>query len=187
MIRACQRFLPDHPITLLVDGDGKKYDWPDTIYFPDRLKHQRHPGAEGKHGGGAWLKRWFTFALESGCKKVLKVDPDSKIHRPFFSPPPDAELFGSILDSALIGRFLHGGSQGISASFMQKALPLLDDDQYLTRPFTMRNGTASSDKIIAHIAERLGVPLTPWKEVTYFPRPWNNARYAISHGRWHKE
>ena len=178
VIRACQRHLPDHQVTLLVDGDGRKYDWPNTIYFHDRLKPQPN--------GGAWLKRWFTFALDQGCEAVLKIDPDSKVHRPFQEPPPDADLFGCIMETRP-GRIVHGGSQGISRTFMRRALPLLDDERYRTKDFSMRDKTASCDKIVADLAHRLNVPLTPWGEVTYFPFPWSGTRYAISHGRWHKE
>lgn len=179
VLEACKRHLPGLRTFLLVDGDTKRHERVNTLHFTDRLKPQPN--------GGAWLSRWFRTALDQGSDVALKLDPDSKVHRPFNGPLPDAPLFGAVMDSPAIGRFIHGGSAGFSQDFMRRALPLLDDECYKEPRYTMANGLSSSDVIIACVAERLGVKLTPWADVTYFPHPWWSTRYAISHGRWHKE
>lgn len=186
VIDACKKHFPDARIFLLVDGDDQPYDHRPCIRFPERLKPQRRHGADGTHGGGSWLKRWFTFALAQNSDIAIKVDPDSKVHRPFRVPPPQADVFGCIMETRP-GRIVHGGSQGLSRDFMRRAIPLLSDERYLAPAFDMQDGTVSCDKVVADLAERLDVPLTPWGEVTYFPFPWSSTRYAISHGRWHKE
>lgn len=181
VLLAAARHLPDMRRFVIGDGGMVPGELPVTevFTFKNRLKTQPH--------GGAWVKRWFQLAVGMGSEVALKVDPDSKIHRPFNAPMPVADAFGARLDSRKFGSILHGGSLFVSRSFMVRALPLLDNPLYQTPAFTMANGTASSDKIIADIAKILDVPLTAWGEVTFFPRPWENMRYAISHGRWHKE
>jgi hypothetical protein len=179
IIGACKKHFPDFRIFLLADGDGQSYNHIPCFNFPDRLKPQPN--------GGAWLKRWYQTALDQKSDIIIKIDPDSKIHRPFQKPFPDAPLFGAVLKSPKIGHFIHGGSMCMRRSFLESALPLLDNDHYKSPCCTMRDKTASSDLITAHVAQSLKAPLEPWSEVTYFPLPWPNQRYAISHGRWHKE
>jgi hypothetical protein len=179
VINACKKYFPDFRIFLLVDGDGQSYDHVPCFNFPDHLKPQPN--------GGAWQKRWYQTALDQNSDIIIKVDPDSKVHRSFTKPFPDAPLFGAILDSPKIGRFIHGGSMCMRRSFIEQALPLLDNECYKLPCYTMRNKTASGDLITAHVAYNLQIPLESWSEVTYFPYPWPNQRYAISHGRWHKD
>jgi hypothetical protein len=179
VIAACQAHMPDMRVFLITDGDASSYAHQPRIHFHERLKPQPN--------GGAWVKRWFSVALEQGSDVAIKMDPDSKVHRPFKTPLPDAQVFGALMDSPAIGRFIHGGAMCLRRSFMERALLLLDDPKFKGPHFTMKDGTASSDRIVADLAETLGEPLTPWTEVTYFPMPWENTRYAVSHGRWHKE
>jgi hypothetical protein len=178
VIGACKKHFHHARVFLLVDGDDHTYQHTPCVRFPERLKPLPN--------GGAWVKRWFTFAVAQGSDIAFKIDPDSKVHRPFHAPPPDADLFGSLLK--IKDRYLvHGGSMGLRRDFMIRAIPLLADERYKAREFSMCDGTSSSDKIITDLADRLNVPLTPWGEVTYFPFPWSGTRYAISHGRWHKD
>lgn len=179
VLAACAKHLPGIQVFLMSDGDEVTYSHQPFIPFHQRLKPQPN--------GGAWVKRWFEVALRHGTDVAIKLDPDSKVHRPFRKPFPDAPLFGPLMDSVAIGRFIHGGAMCVRRSFMERALPLLDNPKYRGPAFTMKDGTASSDLIVADLAASLVVPLTPWEEVTYFPMPWEATRYAVSHGRWHKE
>jgi hypothetical protein len=164
-----------------------------TYLAGDRLKRMAT--------GAAWVERMITaFLTRSNAETLIKLDPDSQMHRAFKTIPA-ADWFGQINLKGFYRPRVRGGCMGFSRLLLEKILMsnLLVNPIYGKLPFGYqrygvfrKHGEAYSDEwiasmdcILADICFRLGVEPVAWKEeiCIHFrePLPANLSPYAVTH------
>jgi hypothetical protein len=150
--------------------------------------------------GGAFTQRWVSYVRSKLDNKeidyIIKVDPDSYIHRSF-KDYPKADWFGQLFWSKQAGvNACHGGCWGMSYA----ALSLLDESQLLSSDvikdvkYTYRRrkkigdrqvgvmSTTTEDNALAWCFKELGVIATQWDEVSLKKVEWDElTSYAVTH------
>lgn len=150
--------------------------------------------------GGQWcdrvLQAFFNYSL---AEVLIKLDPDSRLHRPF-KHIPQADWFGDVRLDGFFRPLIRGGCMGFSRDFAKRLLlsRLLENQMYDALPFGylrystfLREGEARSeewvsftDGILADAAFRLRVAPTQWDEVCIKfrdPLPADTSPYAVTH------
>ena len=151
--------------------------------------------------GGAVIERMLSLFLEKPTRYLLKIDPDTVIHRRFHCLPIRSGLFGT-LQTAPETPSIQGGCMGftrdaaeqILQSYMLRDIRLtepakfINDSPYFFRMSDRANrcGLASFDWIVSWICSELGIPMyefdevnSGWKQAP--PNP--DGRYAVTHPR----
>jgi hypothetical protein len=155
----------------------------------------------GVENGGAVIERMLELFLEKPTRYLLKIDPDTVIHRRFQYLPVRSGLFGT-LQGGPETPSIQGGCMGFTRDAAEQILQSrmlrddrlrqpaksIDDSPYFVRMTRRaeRCGLASFDWIIAWIAIELGIPMYPFDEVnsSWLQAPQNpNPGYAVSHPR----
>jgi hypothetical protein len=154
--------------------------------------------------GAAWIERMMTaFLTQSKAQTLIKLDPDSQVHRSF-TAIPTADWFGQINLNGFYRPRIRGGCVGFSRDLATKILAgsFLENPIYRQLPFGyQRYGTfrkpgetasdewiSSTDSILADICFRLGIEPTPWSEVCIHfrePLPADLSPYAVTHPHPH--
>jgi hypothetical protein len=155
----------------------------------------------GIENGGAVIERMLVMFLEKPTRYLLKIDPDTVIHRRFQYLPVRNGLFGTPQGGPETPS-IQGGCMGFTREVAEQILQsemlrdcrlkepdkFIDDSPYFVRMTRRveRCGLASFDWIIAWIAIELGIPMYPFDEVnsSWLQAPSNpDQRYAVSHPR----
>jgi hypothetical protein len=130
--------------------------------------------------GARWWERFFTVASGYKSEYVFKMDPDTQLHRPF-RDFPRWDVFGSY-DG---GGRIQGGIQGFSRAAVETVLrsgicldpAYADASTWATeegvRGYVRSLGQISTDFVLAHIVQRLGLTYGDWPEVNSL---WRNDR-----------
>ncbi|HMG74029.1 MAG TPA: hypothetical protein VK582_11060 [Pyrinomonadaceae bacterium] len=155
----------------------------------------------GIENGGAVIERMLVLFLEKPTRYLLKIDPDTVIHRRFQYLPVRSGLFGT-LQTERETPSIQGGCMGFTRDAAEQILQsemlrdsrlrepdkFINDSPYFVRMTDRANrcGLASFDWILPWIASELGIPVYPFDEVNSGwqqapPNP--NQRYAVSHPR----
>ena len=150
--------------------------------------------------GGAWLHRLLALPLMfSGADVIIKLDPDTRIHRRF-EAVPEADWFGQLRSTAFYLPIIGGGCMGFSREFAERVLvseylldPLYKDKRFAYQRYGRyrQPGETASDEwialtdwIIADVAHRLGVERISWREVLINfrePLPVDLSPWAATH------
>ncbi len=155
----------------------------------------------GIENGGAVIERMLALFLEKPTRYLLKIDPDTVIHRRFHYLPVRRGLFGT-LQTEPETPSIQGGCMGFTRDAAEQILlsemlrdgrlrepaKFINDSRYFVRMADRANrcGLASFDWIVPWIASELGIPIYSFDEVNSGwqqapPNP--NQRYAVSHPR----
>lgn len=155
----------------------------------------------GIENGGAVIERMLSLFFEAPTQYLLKIDPDTVIHRRFKYLPVRSGLFGT-LQTEQETPSIQGGCLGFTRDAAEQILKsellrdsrlrepakFINDSPYFFRMAHRANrcGLASFDWIVPWIASQLGIPMyrfdevnSGWKQAP--PNP--NQRYAVSHPR----
>jgi hypothetical protein len=155
----------------------------------------------GIENGGAVIERMLELFLERPTRYLLKIDPDTVIHRRFKYLPVRSGVFGT-LQCEEETPSVQGGCMGFSRDAADRILQsrmlrdvrlkepakFINDSAYFFRMAYRANrcGLASFDWIVAWVAGELGIPLFRFDEVNcgwQQPPPNPEGRYAVSHPR----
>ena len=155
----------------------------------------------GIENGGAVIERMLELFFEKPTRYLLKIDPDTVIHRRFRYLPVRNGLFGT-LQTELETPSVQGGCMGLTRDAAEQILQsgmlrdsrlrepakFIGDSPYFVRMAHRANrcGLASFDWMLPWIASELKIPIYPFDEVNsgwQQPPPNSNQRYAVSHPR----
>jgi len=155
----------------------------------------------GIENGGAAIERMIELFLERPTRYLLKIDPDTVIHRRFKYLPVRSGVFGT-LQCEEETPSVQGGCMGFSrdsaAQILQSRMlrdvrlkepaKFIADSPYFFRMADRANrcGLASFDWIVPWVAGELGIPLYRFDEVNcgwQQPPPNPEGRYAVTHPR----
>jgi hypothetical protein len=155
----------------------------------------------GIENGGAVIERMLVLFLERPTRYLLKIDPDTVIHRRFQYLPVRSGLFGTMqteeetpsIQGGCLG-FTRDAAEQIIHSKMLRDSRLKDPAKFISdSPYFFRMahranrcGLSSFDWILPWIASELRIPIYAFDEVNSGwgqapPNP--NQRYAVSHPR----
>lgn len=153
--------------------------------FADFLRQEKIDYFAGENlkskQGGLWCQRYHEFFLtQSEADVLIKIDPDTYIHRPLKSIP-EADIFGAINQNPGLPIHVRGGFCG----FKRSASELLVESKIFYDPFYRsaqfwypRYGhwkffdegwqtewITLTDPIVGHAAAKLGLTVKSWAEV----------------------
>jgi hypothetical protein len=155
----------------------------------------------GIENGGAVIERMLELFFEKPTRYLLKIDPDTVIHRRFRYLPVRNGLFGT-LQCGQDTPSIQGGCLGLTRDAAEQILQsgmlrdsrlrepakFIGDSPYFVRMAHRANrcGLASFDWMLPWIASELKIPIYPFDEVDsgWQQAPPNSGqRYAVSHPR----
>lgn len=151
--------------------------------------------------GGAVIERMLGLFQEKPTRYLLKIDPDTVIHRPFHYLPIRSGLFGT-LQTVTETPSIQGGCMGFTRDTAEQILQsgmlrdirltepakFINDSPYFFRMSDRANrcGLASFDWIVSWICSELGIPMYEFDEVNSGWKqapPNSDGRYAVTHPR----
>lgn len=165
-----------------------------------RVEYVRSPSRAFLQGGLA-AHLMLGFYLSRPSPHLIKVDPDTVVHRPFASPLPAGCVFGTVQFAEKPDASVQGGCMGFafdaaeklfrSRLLLDRRLENVDDtteDPHLVHLYArrLRTGLGSFDWTVAWACRRLGVPMTNIAEVrSTWQHPCRElpGTYAITHPR----
>ncbi len=147
--------------------------------------------------GGLWWHRLLALGLEANTDWIVKMDPDTCLHRPLQDWPTEPGVYGTQL-KGFGTYFIQGGFQIIHREIAHQLLGLMLAPQHrglVPNPFKDRSDTevalefhafgyCSSDYILCRCLEMLKLPTFNLKEVGCYWKqaPFNaQADYAVTH------
>jgi hypothetical protein len=152
--------------------------------------------------GGAVIERMLKLFLGKPTRYLLKIDPDTMIHRRFQYLPVRSGLFGT-LQCVPETPSIQGGCMGLTRDAAEQILQsemlrdsrlrepgkFINDSPYFVRMAdrAKRCGLASFDWMVSWIAAELQIAIYPFDEVNsgwQQPPPNPNQSYAVSHPRY---
>lgn len=155
----------------------------------------------GIESGGAVIERMLGLFMEKPTRYLLKIDPDTVIHRPFHYLPVRSGLFGT-LQTVPETPAIQGGCMGFTRDTAEQILQsgllrdfrltqpakFINDSRYFFRMSDRANrcGLASFDWIVSWICSELRIPMYEFDEVNSGwkqPPPNPDGRYAVTHPR----
>lgn len=155
----------------------------------------------GIESGGAVIERMLGLFLEKPTPYLLKIDPDTVIHRRFHYLPVRNGLFGTP-QTELKTPSIQGGCMGFTLdtalqifqsgmlrdSRLREPAKFINDSPYFFRMTdrASRCGLASFDWIVPWICSELAIPIYKFDEVNSGwkqPPPNPDRRYAVTHPR----
>jgi hypothetical protein len=131
-LQGLQAAYPDAPKIVIFDGTI-----PERGYFHalrDKclivLGAQLNKGIK-EHGCAFWT-RFFTLGLSFGTDHLVKLDPDTRVHKPLTLYPPKHGLFssGSLMSEGYQAQHIQGGFQIFNRDFAGACLQESRDPRY---------------------------------------------------------
>jgi len=178
-VRSVRNVYPDKQIILISDGG------PDII-IPDGCRFIRGEHLKELRFGGAWVHRLCEVGLTLNTDKVIKIDPDTRVVRPF-REMPDADYFGELMGNNKIGvNIIRGGCKGYSSRVLRQAFVekwFLDsvfvNNDIFSYKKRGRSNALSEDQATAWGFFKHGVSFTCWPEI--MNENFNIPRFATKH------
>lgn len=202
-VAECLRDLREHyPVSrVILRSDGDQDPRLPALAESHNIDFRKESRLFEIENGGAIVERMLELFFEKPTRYLLKIDPDTVIHRRFHYLPARDGLFGT-----LQGRLKHpsvqGGCMGLTRAAAEQILQsnmlrdsrlkeparFIDDSPYFIRMAHRANrcGLASFDWIVPWVAHELGIPIYAFHEVNsgWKMAPTSqNGRYAVSHPR----
>jgi len=198
-LKDLRKHYPSSRVILRSDGD------PDPR-FPmlargHRVDFHGESRLFGIENGGAVIERMIELFLERPTRYLLKIDPDTVIHRRFKYLPVRSGVFGTLQCEGETPS-VQGGCMGFSRDSAYQILQsrmlrdvrlkepakFISDSPYFFRMAYRANrcGLASFDWIVPWVAGELGIPLYRFDEVNCgWQQPPANPEgcYAVTHPR----
>jgi hypothetical protein len=199
----CLRDLREHyPASrVILRSDGDADPRLPLLASTNNVDFHRETHLFGIENGGAVIERMLVLFLEKPTRYLLKIDPDTVIHRRFQYLPVRSGLFGT-LQTEEEAPSIQGGCMGFTRDTAEKILQsgmlrdsrlkepgrFIGDSPYFFRMAHRANrcGLASFDWIVPWIASELGILMYEFDEIN---SGWQQAppnpdqRYAVSHPR----
>jgi len=171
-----RRAYPDAPARVISDGvDDQGYNRICKRFKVDYVAGRYLKRIEC---GGEWWRRTLTEGLKMDSEWVVKLDPDTQVHRPFKTPPPDgAAVAGTVDHKGTVDENVLGGCQAISRKAAEKILAsglldapeLKDHRTYSPDEPTLRHWKArafmGTDMSLAWLVRNLGLTVADWPDV----------------------
>ena len=181
----------ESPVFVLADGTQmRRHEDACRKYRADYIAGERLKIVEK---GAQWWERFFRTAVTYPFDIVLKIDPDTRVHRRF-TTFPTADIFGT--DDG--GGRIQGGIQAFRLSAVKMILhsgicldPAYADpatwavDQSVSQ-YVQILGQISTDYILGHMVQRLELTLADWIEVDSLWRPSRAFRSGVAATHPHK-
>ncbi len=176
-VLSVRKAYPDIQIILISDGG------PDII-VPTGCRYVKGQHLKELEFGGAWVHRLCEVGLTLNTDKIIKIDPDTRILRPF-KEMPDADYFGELMRNRKIGvNIVRGGCKGYSRQVMQRAFTekWFEDKCLTTLKFAYEKdfrNTLSEDQVTAWVMFKHGITFTSWPEI--MNENINSPRFSTKH------
>lgn len=183
--------FPGAPISVITDGKLAN----SAAFQKDIIAYHEGVPLKQRRTGGLWTQRMLQQGLGLDTEYVVKLDPDSYIHRPF-AVLPEGDLAGERKLTPWGTPYIRGGC----IVFKRDAIRTMLDSNYLLDPLYTRADlycyrhyadnrlVALTDYIIGSVAERCELSVEDWHEVsggiygTWDLVPDNpNDQWAITH------
>jgi len=154
-----RRHFPYAPVAVRADGDED----PRYAGFSERFKVEIHYGPRlfTVEHGGALIVTMLKMFLKSGCQYLFKIDPDTHVHRAFYTLPTKDCVFGTLQGEPTC-LSVQGGCLGMT----KPAATLLFDSGLLNSPQLRYPHTKADEsqywKILSRRAERVGLTSFDW-------------------------
>jgi hypothetical protein len=183
---------PDAPLVVISDGVYDP-DYP-VLCAQQRARYVPDEFLKRIECGGAWWERLLTLGLQTGADYLVKIDPDTLVHRPFQGDPPGA-ISGTMQRHASGRQMVQGGCQVIAAAAARRLLDpaLIGAPELAERKLYVWDGPAddrridalsylSTDKSLLHLSQRAKLALADWDEVgSEWGAPAPTGDYAVTH------
>jgi len=166
-----RRAYPNAPVFCISDGwDHPAYAQVAAAFSVDYIRGER---LKLISSGARWWDRFLGLALSYGTPLIVKIDPDTFLHRPFRSFPA-FDVFGTIGRIGEPGEHVQGGCQGIRRAAAEKILESgLCCDPIYQDPYTCPVAPGvpyskvfmSTDFTLVHMLRRLSLSYGDWSEV----------------------
>ena len=122
--------------------------------------------------GVKWWDRFFRVGSRYDPSYLIKIDPDTIIHRPFHSFP-GVDLFGTLDHRSREMEHIQGGCQGFRIDAVKRLLEsgICQDPVYCDRAVwapaecEFQGDYLSTDFTLIHMVKRLGLRFDDWDEV----------------------
>jgi hypothetical protein len=194
-----RKHYPSTRVILRSDGDTN----PQLSILAERYKVDFRGDERlfGIENGGAVIERMLMLFLEQPTRYLLKIDPDTVIHRRFRYLPVRNGLFGT-LQTELESPSIQGGCMGFTHDAAEQILQsemlrdprlrephnFINDSPYFFRMADRANrcGLASFDWIVPWIVSALEIPMYAFDEVNsgwQMAPPNPDDHYAVTHPR----
>jgi len=176
-VLSVRKAYPDIQITLISDGG------PDII-VPTGCGYVKGQHLKELEFGGAWVHRLCEVGLTLNTDKIIKIDPDTRILRPFYEIP-DADYFGELMKNRKIKiNLVRGGCKGYSKQVMQRAFTekWFQDECFISPIFAynkMHRNMLSEDQVTAWGMFKHGIEFTSWPEI--MNEDIDDPRYSTKH------
>lgn len=168
---------PTSPVVVISDGP--------LAYDEDKLRLggmvQYAPGARLKIGlqnGALWWHRVFTHGLAQDCSYIIKLDADTRIHRPIRVIPIGRNghnllVAGSLQSPGDKDEHVQGGFQIFTRAFARLAMYEAQDARYCNpanwnlgeAKLFWEKGEVSTDYMLAVICQRIGGEMIEHPEI----------------------
>lgn len=162
-----RRVYPESHIFVIADGKDNPA-WREVC----RIKNAEYIVSDRmkvRGSGAIWWARFFQKCLEYDASVYFKIDPDTKLHRPF-RRVPNIEIFGSAH-----GKIIQGGIQGFLRRTVERIVasnvcfhPKYKDESTWAidcMSYLEEKGEVSTDFLLTDIARQLRLRMMNWSEV----------------------
>lgn len=167
-------------------SDGVDYYSNYSSFFIERsVLYKEGPHLKTIDSGGLWIGRYLsTYLTLSNAKYLIKLDPDTGVHRSIRSIP-STEIFGSFsknyMDSSCMGMSRSAVSLIVTSDLLSQ--PIYNKENKFTYKDRYKRLRPSTDRALRDVIRRLGIGIGVWNEVrttsTYQPNL--NLTYALTH------
>lgn len=169
-----RRANPNAPVRVISDGvNDQGYD---KVCRRFRVDYVAGRYLKRIECGGAWWVRVLEEGLKTGADWIVKIDPDTQIHRPFRTPPT-GDIAGTIDHKGTPDENVLGGCQAIRREAAEEILksgilesPELTDHKTFnpdepTRRHWRARAYMGSDMSLAWVGRNLGLTNGEWGDV----------------------
>lgn len=194
-LESCLGFLraayPDAPVIVISDGVSD----PAHVVACKRHKAKYVQGAYLKRieCGGKWWERALKVGLATGADWLVKIDPDTRVLRPFRFAPPHP-ISGTLTSAGTNLEHIQGGCQAIrrdAASRILASKLLRNEVLRDCRTFSRTDADyrrlkaisyCSTDHSLAWACRNLGIAMGDWTEVaSRWKPPAPTGDFAVTH------
>jgi hypothetical protein len=167
-------------------SDGVDYSSHLGFFLENRVLYKELPHLKTIASGGLWVERYLSFYLEhSSSPYLIKLDPDTGVHRSIAYIPEEADVFGSYangyLDSNSCGFTREAVITIVNSGLLREAK--YNEKNLYTYRDRYKRIRPSTDRALYEVIRDLNLTLVKWGEArstsSYRTNP--NKSYALTH------